>query len=143
MDNDISDFLNTQTCATICVNDENGAPYCFTCFYAFDADKKVIYFKSSPGVYHVQLFGINKAIAGTVLPDKLKTLLVQGVQFRGTLLDKEHAMMEKSSTRYHKRHPLALAKSGEIWGIQLDNVKMTDSSKGFGTKIYWERSLGK
>lgn len=139
MNTDISNFLAAQTCATICVTDETGSPYCFSCFYAFDVEEKMIYFKSSPGSYHVQLFEKSKTIAGTVLPDKLKTLLVQGVQFQGTVLEKSHPTFEKAFKKYHKRHPLALAKSGEIWAIQLQAIKMTDSSKGFGTKIRWER----
>lgn len=139
MNADISTFLAKQTCATICITDETGSPYCFSCFYAFDTEEKVLYFKSSPNSYHVKLFEKCKIVAGTVLPDKLRTLLVQGIQFTGIVLESTHPISEKASRKYHRRHPLALARAGEIWAAQLNSIKMTDSKKGFGTKTHWKR----
>lgn len=141
MNSDISAFLSKQTCATICVTDNDGHPYCFSCFYAFDKAEEVIYFKSSSESYHVQLFYKSKALAGTIHPDKLQTLLVQGIQFTGFLLAENHSILENASHKYHKRHPLALAKSGKVWAIQLHTIKMTDGTKGFGTKISWKRDM--
>ena len=82
----------------------------------------------------------NPAIAGTILPDKLKTLLVQGIQFEGDFLNEPDDLAKKAAQHYYKKHPMALAIPGEIWVIQINHIKMTDSTKGFGKKITWDRN---
>ena len=139
MNNTIIQFIKEQTCAGICCIDETGKPYCFSCFYAFNAEKGLLYFKSSKESHHAVLLMKNPAVAGTVLPDKLSTLMVKGVQFEGILLDKEHPMVKNASVFYHKTKPMALAVPGDVWTIQIDSIKMTDSTLGFGKKIKWER----
>ena len=139
MNNTIIQFIKEQTCAGICCIDETGKPYCFSCFYAFNAEKGFLYFKSSKESHHAVLLMKNPAVAGTVLPDKLSTLMVKGVQFEGILLDKEHPMVKNASVFYHKTKPMALAVPGDVWTIRIDSIKMTDSTLGFGKKIKWER----
>ena len=139
MNETIMRFLQKQHCATICCIDEQGKPYCFTCFYAFNSEKGLLYFKSSAASHHSILLKINPCIAGTVLPDKLSLVLVKGVQLDGVVLDKKHPFSELSSPIYYKKHPLAFAITGEIYTIQVSHIKMTDSSMGFGKKITWNR----
>ena len=140
MNETIIRFLQKQTCATICCVDEQGKPYCFNCFYAFNSEEGLLYFKSSAESYHAALMRIHPFVAGTILPDKLNRILVKGVQFEGIALDAHHPMTRQASGHYHKKYPIALAIAGEIWSIQINQVKMTDSAKGFGKKIAWKRS---
>ncbi len=100
----------------------------------------MLYFKSSAESYHAALMKKNPFIAGTVLPDKLNTLSVMGIRFEGSALNKHHSLLGQASVHFHKKHPLALAMPGEIWALQIDHIKMTDSSKGFGKKITWNRT---
>lgn len=139
MNESIIRFIQRQTCATICCIDELGNPYCFSCFYAFNPESGLLYFKSSATSHHATLMKKNPVIAGTIQPDKLNTILVKGVQFEGIVLDPNHSLAGQASRYYHKIHPLALAISGEIWSIQINSIKMTDSTKGFGKKISWNR----
>lgn len=139
MNETIIRFLQQQTCATICCIDDQGKPYCFNCFYAFNSEKGLLYFKSSAESYHAVLIKANPFIAGTILPDKLNTMLVKGVQFEGISLNEYHPLTEKSSGYYHKKHPMALVIPGEIWTIQINRIKLTDSTMGFGKKITWNR----
>jgi uncharacterized protein YhbP (UPF0306 family) len=132
-------FIQKQTCATVCCVDENNKPYCFSCFYAFNAEDGLLYFKSSSGAHHSSLIKKNAFIAGTVLPDKLNTLLVKGIQFEGVVLDANHSLVKNAARYYHKKYPIALAMQGEISVIQITHIKMTDSTKGFGKKITWSR----
>jgi len=140
MNEDIINFASKQTCATISCIAENGKPYCFNCFYAFNSELGLLYFKSSGDTYHSLLMKQNPFIAGTILPDKLKILLVQGIQFDGELLAGDHPSTAHASANYHKKHPVALAMAGDIWTIRINHIKMTDSSKGFGKKITWDRA---
>lgn len=141
MNENIIKFISKQTCASLCVIDQHeNSPYCFSCFYAFNARLGLLYFKSSPAAHHSSLIAANPSIAGTILPDKLNVLQIRGIQFEGTVLPDDHELVKDGSAQYHKQHPMALAMSGEIWTIQINEIKMTDNSLGFGKKITWERN---
>jgi len=139
MNENISNFLHQQTCASVCCTDEQGHPYCFSCYYAFNSADGLLYFKSSANSRHATMLKSNPMVAGTVLPDKLNTLLVKGIQFEGSVLPINHPLALRASVHYHKRFPLALAVHGETTTIMISNIKMTDSTKGFGKKISWCR----
>ncbi|MFV0604364.1 MAG: pyridoxamine 5'-phosphate oxidase family protein [Niabella sp.] len=136
---DIVNFIKKQTTATICCTDEHRKPYCFTVFYAWDKDQHFLIFKSSPQTKHAKLLLQFPAVAGTILPDKLNKLIVQGIQFEGEILPLNDAKANNAFTTYHKKHPMALVKPGELWIVQVQHIKMTDSTKGFGTKLIWNR----
>lgn len=139
MNKTIIEFISEQTCASLCCVDEAGKPYCFSCYYAIDVEAALLYFKSSGETHHSKLLKKNPQIAGTILPDKLSTFIVKGLQLDGDLLADDHPMAHKASVFYHKKHPMALAVNGNVWTIKINNIKMTDSTLGFGKKIVWER----
>ncbi len=139
MNETIIQFLQQQTCASICTVDETGKPYCFSCFYAFNETAGLIYFKSSANSRHAALMKNNLFVAGTVLPDRLNKISTRGIQFEATVLDTEQLLVKHSFGIYLKKHPLALAMPGDIWVLQINHIKMTDSTLGFGKKIIWHR----
>lgn len=142
----ITRFIQRQTCASVCCIDEEGMPYCFSCFYVFNREEALLYFKSSSDAHHSGLMKKNPFIAGTILPDKLNKLLVKGIQFKGIVLDADHPIAGQASAYYYKQHPMSLAIPGEIWFIQINHIKMIDSTLGFGKKITWgrdEEAMGK
>ena len=143
MNETIIQFLEQHTCATVCCVDTAGKPWCFNCFYVFNCGDGLLYYKSSPEALHSRLVRLNPTVAGCVLPDKLNKLLVKGVQFDGVLLEADNPLTRHAAAQYYKKNPLALAMPGEIWTIQLNRIKMTDSTKGFGKKISWNRSEAK
>lgn len=134
----LSGYLENQTCANICSVDPDGLPYCFSCFYLFDKENGLLYFKSSAETYHAKCLVKNGKVAGTILPDKLDKLKVKGLQFRGEVLLKDHRFSERSSKLYHRHYPMALIIPGEIWTIRLSSIKFTDSTLGIGKKLHWE-----
>ncbi len=139
MNENISRYLSQQTCATIGCTDEQGMPYCFNCYYAFNEEEGLLYFKSSEDAYHMQLMKQNHRVAGTILPDKLSKLVIKGVQLQGELLDTENPLAHKAAMMYHQKHPLSLAVPGKVWTIRFNALKMTDSTLGIGKKICWRR----
>lgn len=138
MNDIIIQFINGQKIATVCGADEAGNPYCFHCFYAFNAQAGLLYYKSSPEVYHTKLLLQRPLVAGTIQPDKLNTLAVQGIQFEGELLPQGHALTNGAASVYYKRMPYALALPGEIFTLRITRIKMTDNRRGFGKKLLWE-----
>ncbi len=133
----ITGFIGKQKCSSICCINEEGSPYCFSSFYAFNDKEGLLYFKSSADTNHIKMMKQNPVVAGTVLPDKLRLLIVKGIQFKGILLSQQVELTKDASRHYHSKYPFALAVPGEVWTIQLTHIKMTDSSKGFGNKITW------
>ena len=137
----IINFINKQTCASVCCSTKvDNRPYCFSSFYAFNSEEGLLYFKSSKETTHSKIISENKFVAGTILPDKLSTLQIKGIQFEGIILPDYDPMAKDASLQYHKHHPMALAMPGNMWTIQLTEIKMTDNSLGFGKKIIWSRS---
>ena len=141
MNESIIQFLNGQTCASLCCIDKEGNPYCFSCFFAFNDADGLMYFKSSEKSLHACLIARNPVIAGTVLPDKLNRIVIKGVQFEGNILAPEHPLTIEAGVHYHKKFPMALVMSGRVYTIEINNIKMTDSSKLFGKKESWEKSV--
>ncbi|MCW3092319.1 MAG: hypothetical protein JWP81_3388 [Ferruginibacter sp.] len=139
MNETIMQFMQEQTCATICCNDEAGNPYCFNCYFALNKEDGLLYFKSSSDTNHVIMLGKNPIIAGTILPDKLNILITRGVQFQGDLLQHADPLAKDGYLRYHKKYAMALAMKGEVFTIRINSIKMTDSNLGFGRKIEWTR----
>lgn len=133
-------FAQNQKVATICCINEDGNPYCFSCFFLFNSEEYLLYFKSSPASYHVGLMIKKPVVSDTILPDKLNTLAIKGIQFEGFVLPPGHLLANGSSKNYYRKFPFALAVSGEVYTIQLTGIKMTDGSKGFGKKIIWKRN---
>ena len=134
-------FLKEQTCATICCKDDAGNPYCFNCYYLFGKDNALLYFKTSKDSNHYLFLQNNPIIGGTILPDKLSKLVVKGVQLQGEILEQEHPLAKDASTLYHKKYPMGLAIKGEVFTVQIQTMKMTDSSLGFGKKISWSQEV--
>jgi len=134
-------FIEKQNSATICCTGNAGNPYCFSCYYAINLKDGLLYFKSSVEAYHSILLKENPVIAGTILPDSLNKLKIKGVQLTGELLNNQDALVKDAYILYHRKHPIALAIKGEVFTIRLDSIKMTDSARIFGKKIFWNRTV--
>ena len=141
MNHRIIDFIQEQKVATVCCLDEENNPYCFSCFFAFDEKKLVLYFKSSAATRHASLLRYNRNVAGTINQDKLNPLAMKGLQFTGQLVAASDGLASNASSVYHKKYPFAVAMGGDVLTIKLTAIKMTDSTLSFGKKITWQ--LGK
>lgn len=134
----ISDFIETQHVASVSFVEETTlVPYCFTCFYAFDKKNAFLIFKSSRDTRHASSMDAGKPVAGSILPDKLDVLRIQGIQFAGHILPFDDSRHKVATKTYYGRYPFARIMSGDIWVVQLHSIKMTDNKTGIGTKIKW------
>lgn len=138
MNERILDFIQGQKVASICCVDEENAPYCFSCFFAFDEKSLVLYFKSSSETRHAQLLKKNGAVAGTIQPDKLNPLAIKGLQFTGVMVEPNDPLAANAFSVYHKKYPFAIAMKGDVLTIKLTAIKMTDNTLQFGKKIAWK-----
>jgi uncharacterized protein YhbP (UPF0306 family) len=132
-------FLGRQTCATICYTDGEGTPYCFQCFYAFDHEKGLLFFKTSSSARHTSMIAEHNRIAGSVLPDRINKLVTKGVQFTAIALPPGHPDCLHAPAFYHRKVPMALAMKGEVITLRLEAVKMTARELGIGSTVVWRR----
>lgn len=140
MKDKIDKFIGQQTCAGVCCVDDKGNPYCFSCFYSYNSAETLLYYKSSHDTQHSAMLLKNPVVAGTILPDELNLLQIRGIQFEGIVLSDNYSMTRRASAHYYGKHPVALGVPGEIWTIQINSIKFTDSTLGFGKKIIWKRT---
>lgn len=143
MEKAISDFIKANRIASISCVDEEGKPYCFHCFYAYDEKNHALFFKSSISSLHSMLLTKNSNIAGSILPEKLDFLTLKGIQLTGKILEEPNLKQINPEALYHKAFPFAYAKPGKVWCIELLKVKMSDNSKIFGKKLLWEKETVK
>lgn len=139
LDKTIENFIKENKIASICCIDEQNKPHCFHCFYAFDEKNCCLFFKSSLSSLHSKLLAENSNIAGSILPQKPDFLALKGIQITGAVLSEFASMQIDPDAFYHKKFPLALAKPGKVWCIELLKIKMTDNTNFFGKKLCWER----
>jgi uncharacterized protein len=137
MNERIADFISQQRVATVCCVDEENKPHCFSCFYAFDNERQLLYFKSGSSAHHSQILLQNPVVAGAIQQDKVNSLAIKGIQFTGKILHPKNELCSQAESVYHKRFPFALAMPGEIWTLQPETVKMTDNTLSFGKKLHW------
>jgi uncharacterized protein YhbP (UPF0306 family) len=139
MNQKIIDFLNKQTAASIsCVNEINQS-YSFSCFFAFNSTDKLLYFKSPESSYHSRMILQNPKVSGTIMPDRLNKLAIKGIQFIGEVLALNDPLCKESSKNYYHKFPVAVAISGVVWTIRLDQLKMTNNVMGIFEKLSWQR----
>jgi uncharacterized protein YhbP (UPF0306 family) len=136
----IETFIQSQTALSMATS-TNDLPYCASCFYAYVVEKQALIFKSGKETQHIVAALHNKQVAGTILPDKLVTGSVKGIQFNGVFIEPEGAMLDEARKIYYQKYPFALAFSGELWMIELSSIKFTDNTLGFGKKLNWQRAV--
>lgn len=131
----ISNFLSNCVILTLatCADCQ---PYCANCFYVFDPGNDVLICKSDNQSAHMKQATDNRFVAGTILPNPIDFLAIKGVQFTGVFVLPENDFYKKL---YFSKFPIGIDMPGSIWTIRLSEIKMTDNSLGFGTKLKWSR----
>ena len=135
----IADFIKDNKVLTLSCLDEHNKPYCFHCFYAFDEENYLLFFKSSTQAFHSSLLAQNPQVAGGILPDNIEYLALKGVQLTAKVLYNDIPCGIHADDFYHKKFPFALARPGHVWCLQLESVKMTDNTHVFGKKLIWNK----
>jgi uncharacterized protein YhbP (UPF0306 family) len=110
--------------------------WCCSAFYAYDSDAKAFIIASDEQTVHIQNINKNTRVAGTIAQETKIVGKIQGIQFTGTI---SRVTDEKEHVLYLDRFPYARAMNPTLWKIELDGVKMTDNTLGFGKKLIWNR----
>lgn len=139
MNQKMLNFLIKQTATSISfVNDKNQTCI-FSCFFAFNSDNKLLYYKSSESSYHSKMVFQNPKVAGTIMPDKLNKLAIKGITFSGEVLVPGDPFCADASKIYYHKFPFAVAIPGTFRTIRLDEVRMSNYIMGIFEKFCWQR----
>jgi len=132
------DFIQENKVSTVCFIDHENNPYCINCFYTFDEEQHILIFKSSIGTTHQKLTKPKVCISGTILPNVIDTLKLKGMQFTGKIIENEEIDKLQLNSKYFKKFPMSIAVMGYVWAVQLNFLKFTDNTLGFGNKTIWK-----
>lgn len=133
----LKDFLQENKISTVCFTDHENNPYCINCFYTFDEERCILIFKSSHGTTHQKYTKPAARVSGTILPGVIDTLKLKGMQFTGEIMDKDEIEKFQFNLKYLKQFPMSIALPGYIWAVNLNFLKFTDNTLGFGNKTIW------
>jgi uncharacterized protein YhbP (UPF0306 family) len=138
LDDTILNYMEANKVFTIATS-VGGVPYCANCFYAYHPAGNTLLFLSDEATRHISEALANPQIAGTIQNGVTAVAELQGIQFQGDFISPTAQEQEAFYTHYYEKFPFAKGRPAPIWGIQLNWIKMTDNTLGFGTKLSWER----
>ncbi|EXU75475.1 MULTISPECIES: YhbP family protein [Erwinia] len=132
----IARYLQKQHVLSVC----GGTPvWCANCFYIFDPQAVVFWIMTEKTTRHGEQFAAESQVAGTINGQPKSILLIKGVQYSGRIRLLEGEAQALAHKAYVKRFPVAIKVSAPLWEIQIDELKMTDNTLGFGKKLHWQR----
>ena len=134
----ITDFIKRHHVITI-ATENNGQPWCFNAFYAFDKETQSFVITSHDDTRHIQEVLQNKKVAGSVVLETEIVGKVQGLQFSGEMTFCEDEDEKQAKKVYIKRFPLTTLTPKILWRISIYNAKYTDNTLGFGKKLTWDK----
>jgi len=140
MEDWIIKFISEHRLMTLATTDGR-QPYCCNVFYVFDIESRNLIFMSSSDTRHVQEALAQPNVAGTIVSDEVSIARLQGVQFTGKFFRPAAEMLQQAKKIYFKKFPVAHFIDSSICCIELEFIKMTDNTLGFGKKIIWSREV--
>jgi uncharacterized protein YhbP (UPF0306 family) len=87
---------------------------------------------------HIQDIKYNNKVAGTIAPETT-IAKIRGIQLKGTVEALDGQLLAIAKSAYQKKFPMAKLMDGILYGIELNYIKMTDNTLGFGKKLIWTK----
>ncbi|MDD4506384.1 MAG: pyridoxamine 5'-phosphate oxidase family protein [Sulfurospirillaceae bacterium] len=131
----IVNFINKHHLLTLATSCEN-KPYCASCFFVFEQKVPCFVIATDEKTRHGSEALLNPRVAGTIALETNMVGKIQGIQFNGTF--RVATVGEKMT--YFKRFPYALAMNPSLWSIDIETMKFTDNTLGFGKKLEYLKS---
>jgi len=139
VDGRIVRFLKKHHVLTLATVGAEGA-HCSNLFYAWCEAEAAFVFTSAADTLHARQALDDPRVAGSVVLETRAVGKVQGVQFTGRMYRPEGAALAAARSRYLRRFPYAAAMPLDLWMAEVDRLKMSDNTLGFGKKLVWNRT---
>lgn len=133
-------FLKEHHVLTLCTINADGLPWANNAFYAFNKHTASFYILSAHETRHGQAMLTNPCVCGTVCNTPQGFQEIKGIQFTATATQLQGGCAQLAYCRFYRAFPFAQTISATpIWSIDMQYIKMTDNSSGFGHKETWNR----
>jgi uncharacterized protein YhbP (UPF0306 family) len=133
-DSKIVKFIKRHHVMTLATTNSD-IPYCCNLFYAYDEESAALIFTSDSTTKHTQMFTKNPQAACSIVLETRVVGKVQGLQAMGEIKPAQPG----DKSLYIKRFPYALVADLTLWRMELNYLKLTDNTLGFGKKLIWQR----
>lgn len=137
-DKRIKTFINKHHVLTL-ASSENNNSWCANCFYSYMENENYLIVTSDIETKHIQNIINNNIVSGSIVLETNIIGKIQGIQFVGKMYKPDEKLQKKVKTSYLKRFPIATLMNTTLWVIELNYIKMTDNSLGFGKKLIWDK----
>lgn len=129
-------YLKKQHVLTLCAG---SPPWCASCFYLFNEARQAFWLMSEAETRHGILMLAQPQIAGTISAQTRSVMLIKGVQYQGVIHQLSGEREAHARSAYVRRFPVAVKAKAPLWEIVVNELKMTDNTLGFGSKLHWLR----
>lgn len=131
---EIAKFIKAHHVVTLAatVADE---PYCCNLFYAYDPQNQTLIFTSDKTTRHAEMFTQNSRVAASIVLETRVVGKVQGAQICGRVKPAQ----DGDKMLYIKRFPYAIVADLTLWRLEMEYIKLTDNTLGFGKKLIWQK----
>lgn len=140
-------FVGRHRVMTLATADASagGELWCCNLFYAYLAPGTLGFaggafvFTSPTETRHAAQFTAHGRVAASVVLESKVVGRLQGLQLQGTVhrADSSAEWLSAARSGYLKRFPFAAPMLSELWLLEVSNMKYTDNTLGFGTKLFW------
>ncbi len=120
---------------TLSTVSKSGEPYCSNAFYSFDDERNALIFSSSNDTLHAQQMAEKPDVAASIVLESKVVGKLQGLQITGRVV----AGDERDRTLYISSFPYAAVVPLTLWRLEMNFIKLTDNTLGFGKKLIWNR----
>ncbi|MFI3277952.1 MAG: pyridoxamine 5'-phosphate oxidase family protein [Rikenellaceae bacterium] len=135
MQSKITDFIERHHVMTLATSSELGV-YCSNAFYAFNREAGALIFTTnSETTRHGAEMRANPQVAVSIVLESKIVGKIQGAQIVGRVEQAQGGDKEI----YLKAFPYATFMPLELWRVDIESVKLTDNTLGFGKKLIWNR----
>ncbi len=134
MESKIVKFIDKHHVMTLATQSEQGV-YCANAFYAFDSKSGALIFSSDVTTRHGAEMVENRAVAASIVLETKIVGKIQGVQIVGRIVEST----ADDRALYISKFPYAIVMELNMWRLEIDHLKLTDNTLGFGKKLIWNR----
>ncbi|MFI3282225.1 MAG: pyridoxamine 5'-phosphate oxidase family protein [Rikenellaceae bacterium] len=134
MESKIEKFIDKHHVMTLATQSDEGV-YCANAFYAFDKESSALIFSSDVATRHGVEMVVNCRVAASIVLETKVVGRIQGVQIVGRVVQSS----EDDRKLYLTRFPYAAVVELNMWRLEIDHLKLTDNTLGFGRKLIWNR----
>lgn len=109
--------------------------YCANAFYAFDSQSSALIFSTDVTTRHGANMVANSHVAASIVLETKVVGRIQGAQITGRVVEATPADL----SLYLSKFPYAAVMELTMWRLEIDYLKLTDNTLGFGKKLIWNR----